>query len=259
MSNISPINDITSIAYDEILDEQFSNLDLDVLLLSIIDNVPSNVLPHLSEQYHITGNEGWIQCRDDDEKRELIKNAIEIHKYKGTKYGLKKIFEMFGLESDIKEWFETEEGKQNIAQACACFADRPTGCEGEREGDEPCRQPDTQLGEPFTFSVNLDFATSGFDYELVSKIEDLIAEYKNARSHLSNINISLSSQISNNKYKLATLSGELTTVYPYQEALIFDEQNWDEAYWQNPISEIDGLGYMNFDESTFDESMWCFG
>ncbi len=222
MSDIRPINDITSIAYDGILDEQFSKLDLGVLLLSIIDNVPSNVLPHLSEQYHITGNEGWIQCRDDDEKRELIKNAIEIHKYKGTKYGLKKIFEMFGLESEIKEWFETG-------------------------------------GEPFTFSVNLDFATGGFDYDLVSKIEDLIAEYKNARSHLSNINISLSSKISNNKYKLAALSGEQTTIYPYQEAFIFDEQNWDEVYWQNPTSEIDGLDYTHFDESTFDDSMWCFG
>lgn len=34
-----------------------------------------HALPHLAEQYHITGNEGWLQCRNDEEKRDLIKRS----------------------------------------------------------------------------------------------------------------------------------------------------------------------------------------
>ena len=106
MSDLAPINDINLKIFDEICEERFKKLDLDVLLVTIIDNLPSDALPHLAEQYHITGNEGWLQCRNDDEKRDLIKRSIEVHRYKGTKYALQKIFDMFGLEGKIKEWFD---------------------------------------------------------------------------------------------------------------------------------------------------------
>jgi P2-related tail formation protein len=107
MNNITPINDEFSKIFDEICEERFAGLDLNCLLVTIIDNVPSDALPHLAEQYHVTGNEGWLQCRNDDEKRDLIKRAIEVHRYKGTKYALTKIFDMFGLQGRINEWFET--------------------------------------------------------------------------------------------------------------------------------------------------------
>ena len=154
MSNLSPINDINLKIFDEICEERFKGIDLNVLLVTIIDNVPSDALPHLAEQYHVTGNEGWLQCRNDDEKRDLIKRAIEVHRYKGTKYALRKIFDMFGIEGKINEWFETG-------------------------------------GEPFTFSVDLDFVSKGLDYELIAKLEDLINEYKNVRSHLLSMKISM--------------------------------------------------------------------
>src|SRR5574344_1895988 len=181
MNNITPINDEFSKIFDEICEERFAGLDLNCLLVTIIDNVPSDALPHLAEQYHVTGNEGWLQCRNDDEKRDLIKRAIEVHRYKGTKYALTKIFDMFGLQGRINEWFETD-------------------------------------SEPFTFSVDLD---------LNSKLEDLINEYKNVRSHLSNLKISMSNNANNYKYKMASITGECTTIYPYLKSLIFDSSTWD--------------------------------
>ena len=58
LGNLAPINDINLKIFDEICEERFGNLNLDAVLVLIIDNVPSDALPHLAEQYHITGNEG---------------------------------------------------------------------------------------------------------------------------------------------------------------------------------------------------------
>ena len=76
MSNLSPINDMHIKIFDEICEERFSKIDIDTLLVIIIDNLPSDALPHLAEQYHITGNEGWLHANTENEKRALIKNAI---------------------------------------------------------------------------------------------------------------------------------------------------------------------------------------
>jgi len=222
MNNLAPIDDINLKVFDEICEERFSNINLDVVLVSIIDNLPSDALPHLAEQYHVTGNEGWLQCRNDDEKRDLIKRSIEVHRYKGTKYALKKILDMFGLEGEIKEWFETN-------------------------------------GEPYTFTVDINFITKGLDFDLIEKLEDLISEYKNVRSHLAKLNIGMPANIKSYKYKSACLTGECTTIYPFQKSLVFDESNWDETYWTKPEDATRKLPVCIWDESNLDDSLWSFG
>ena len=107
MSNeLAQINDINLQIFDEICAERFNALDLDCVLISLIDKVPSDALPHLAEQYHVTGNEGWLQAVTDTEKRNLIKSAIKIHRFKGTKYAIKEIFKTLNLSGDIEEWFD---------------------------------------------------------------------------------------------------------------------------------------------------------
>jgi phage tail P2-like protein len=220
--SLAPINDINLKIFDEICEERFGNIDLEAVLVSIIDNVPADALPHLAEQYHITGNEGWLQCRNDEEKKDLIKRSIEVHRYKGTKYALKKIFDMFGLEGHIKEWFETN-------------------------------------GEPYTFTVDINFVSKGLDFDLIERLEDLINEYKNVRSHLASLSIGMSSELKNYKNKLISITGECTTIYPFQKSLIWDESDWDEAYWSKKIDEERTLPVCKWDESNFDESVWSFG
>ena len=64
MNNISTINDLSFKIIDEILDLRLSDLELTCLLVTIVDNFPSDALPHLAEQYHVTGNEGClVVCR----------------------------------------------------------------------------------------------------------------------------------------------------------------------------------------------------
>ena len=101
MNSLAPIDDINLKIFDEICEERFAGLDLECILVSIIDNVPADALPHLAEQYHITGNEGWLQALNEQEKRELIKSAIKMHRYKGTKYAIEEIFKTLNIVGKV--------------------------------------------------------------------------------------------------------------------------------------------------------------
>ena len=104
-SSLAQINDINLKIFDEICEERFKDLDLECVLISIIDNVPVDALPHLAEQYHITGNEGWLQALSETEKRNLIKSAIKMHRYKGTKFAIEEIFKTLNIIGTVDEWF----------------------------------------------------------------------------------------------------------------------------------------------------------
>lgn len=153
MSNLAPIDDINLKIFDEICEERFAKIQLDILNLTDVDKVPSDVLPHLAEQYHITGDEGWIFCKTEAEKRALLKNAIKLHKYRGTKYAIISALEVLDLDADIAEWFEYK-------------------------------------GKPFFFKVFIDLQIS-FDNELENRILNIINAHKNVRSWLEKLSINL--------------------------------------------------------------------
>ena len=172
--NLAPINDINLKIFDEICEERFGNLNLDAVLVSIIDNVPSDALPHLAEQYHITGNEGWLQALSESEKRNLIKSAIKMHRYKGTKYAIEEIFNTLNIVGNVKEWFNYG-------------------------------------GKPYYFKVILQIFNRSINEETETKLRALIDEYKNERSWLEQIEFFLSSLGKEYLYS-ATIQKEKITV-----------------------------------------------
>lgn len=152
-NNLSPINDETTRIFDEICAEQFEKLKLDVLNLSNVDILNEDVLPHLAEQYHITGNEGWIFCQTTEEKRTFIKNSIKLHATRGTKYAILKALELLNIDVNLLEWFEYN-------------------------------------GKPYNFKVTLTTEET-FPEELEIVILDLIKENKNVRSWLEALEVFL--------------------------------------------------------------------
>lgn len=156
MNNLTPIKDISLKAFDEILDERFKKLELKVLELYDVDKIPVDVLPHLARQYHITGNEGWIQADTVEKKRTLIKNAIRFHRLRGTKYSIIKALESVGYKAELSEWFEYK-------------------------------------GKPFYFKVNLILDEKGIDIDTRNSLIDLVKSYKNVRSHLESFDSALNS------------------------------------------------------------------
>ena len=151
--SLAPIDDIHLKLFDEICEEQFEKIKLDILNLTNIDTVSADVLPHLAEQYHITGEEGWMFCQNELEKRTLIKNAIKSHKYKGTKVAIINALEVLNLNAEIKEWFEYD-------------------------------------GEPFFFRVFINLETN-FENDLEQRIINVINAHKNVRSWLEKLTIYL--------------------------------------------------------------------
>ena len=174
MNSLAPIKDINLKIFDEICEERFKKLDLDVLLVTIIDNLPSDALPHLAEQYHITGNEGWLQALSETEKRNLIKSSIKMHRYKGTKYAIEEIFKTLNIVGNVEEWFNYG-------------------------------------GKPYYFKVILQIFNRSINEETEEKLRALINEYKNERSWLEQIEFYLSS-IGKQYIYSATIQQETVTI-----------------------------------------------
>ena len=168
-SKLAQINDINLKIFDEICAERFKALDLECVLISFIDKVPSDALPHLAEQYHVTGNEGWLQAVTEEEKRNLIKSSIKMHRYKGTKYALTEIFKILDITGSVEEWFEYN-------------------------------------GQPYYFKVILQILNRPVNEETEKRLIDFINEYKNERSWLEFIQFHLTSK--SKEYTYSALAEE---------------------------------------------------
>lgn len=148
--------------------------------LSNIDDLPESIIDHLLWEYHV---EGVSLAETIQEKRELVKNAIELHRKKGTKAALEKVFDLLNIRAIIKEWFEYG-------------------------------------GAPYHFKIDvLEVTNKGIGDRELALLDRLIEQYKNVRSWLETINIYLTGK-SKLYYALSTYSGENVTVYPWAETEI---------------------------------------
>ena len=112
-----------------------------------IDELPEQALDLLAWQLHI---EGYELATSIEEKRNLIKRAIQLHRYKGTPYAIKEVLRALGLEGKVKEWFEYG-------------------------------------GQPYHFRVELGITNREITLQLRGKLIKLIQDYKNERSWLEEI------------------------------------------------------------------------
>ena len=72
--------------------------DYDDYFLYDIDNVDPAYLPWLARQFHV---DGYNQANTEDDKRNLIKQATALHRYKGTPWVIKEILKAQGYK-DVK-------------------------------------------------------------------------------------------------------------------------------------------------------------
>lgn len=159
--------------------ERFAQLDLTALMVYLIDQVDASALPALAEQFHVQGLEGWLFTTDEREKRELIKQAIELHKYKGTIWAVRRVLEILSLPGTISEWFEYG-------------------------------------GRTYFFKVDIALVDKGLDENLFNDLVELIHEYKNTRSKLEALIVWIINQSAIPVIGCALYGGELTTVLPFQ-------------------------------------------
>ncbi|ASG90107.1 phage tail protein I [Salmonella enterica subsp. salamae] len=159
--------------------ERFAQLDMTTLLVYLVDVVDASALPSLAEQFHVQGLEGWLFASNEQEKRELIKQAIELHKYKGTPWAVRRVLEILSLPGTISEWFEYG-------------------------------------GKAYFFKVEIELINQGMNENLFNNLVDLIHEYKNVRSKLEALIVWIINQSAIPVIGSALYGGEITTVLPFQ-------------------------------------------
>ena len=74
-----------------------------VAIYSRIDELPEEVLDILAWQFSVD----WYDTDADlPTKRKAIKEAIEIHKIKGTPAAVQRVIEIYFGDGDVEEWFQ---------------------------------------------------------------------------------------------------------------------------------------------------------
>lgn len=88
-------------AFDLAAKAWIDDLQLETLLVYIIDQVDADALPLLAEQFDVLGYKGWKLANTEDDRRNLIKKAIELHRYKGTPWAVKEAMKSIGFTDAV--------------------------------------------------------------------------------------------------------------------------------------------------------------
>jgi P2-related tail formation protein len=80
---------------------ELTEIDLSKLLVYLIDSVDPSALPYLGAQFDCLGWKGFKLAQDEVGQREIIKRAIELHRYKGTEWAIMEALKSIGF-TDIE-------------------------------------------------------------------------------------------------------------------------------------------------------------
>lgn len=165
-------DDITTKGLCAAIQPQFTKLADEVktcLIYGRIDELDSKVLDELAWQMHV---DFYDANADVEQKRELIKKALMIHKTKGTPYAVETLISALFGDGYVEEWFEYG-------------------------------------GEPYTFRVvtNNEAVTN----EQAQKFIKALNSVKNARSWLDKVVLLLAENL-NLYYGFAVHTGDVVTI-----------------------------------------------
>ncbi len=173
MSNLQDIlppsisQDENIVAMTKALDvsyQQLAGMIINVLIYSRIDELAEDVIDLLAWQFHL---ESYDLAYTLEEKRSMVKKAIELHKYKGTPWSVTESLKAAGFfDAEVVEYGHNK-------------YDGSFKYDGSRRYDSP---------GPYLFRVILDTGSvKGINPATITRIRKCINDYKNVRSHLLDI------------------------------------------------------------------------
>jgi phage tail P2-like protein len=126
-----------------------SDQPIDIRTVKSADDCPLELLPWLAWEYAVTY---WDENWTEAQKRSVIKSAPKVNKTRGTAGAVKHALEAVGRSIDVVEWFN-----------------------------------DSPAGEPYTFRILVNgYAVTADELKLIAQ---QVADAKNARSYMSDIQI----------------------------------------------------------------------
>lgn len=166
-SGISNIDHIT--AFDEMIESRFASIDVEAVLIYLIDTVDVDALPSLAAQFDVLGYRGYGLAQTEQQKRDIIKRAIELHRYKGTPWSIKEALKAIGYYNATLE-------ERLINQI---YYDGTYNHNGSQTYGP---------GHWADFRVKIDLGNDmGVTAQSASDAVKLILEYKNVRSRLRDV------------------------------------------------------------------------
>lgn len=116
----------------ETLSSRLSTLDLSPVVVYDFDHVPSQALTALAEQLNLLGDAGWdfagFGPAPDAKKRALLKEAVALHRLKGTRYAVQRALDLMSVTSRITEWWEqAPQGMPHTFLVDLLLTDAPEG------------------------------------------------------------------------------------------------------------------------------------
>ena len=141
------------IKFSSIIDNYLANIDNIIDKLTIYARLDDNTLDEhyvdaLAKTFHLLANESYRFAGTVEQKRELVRNALILHRTKGTKYAVERVCNILDLkQARLTEWFEEDDG------------------------------------EPYTFKINAN-AFDGLNQETIRLLYAMVDEFKNVRSHV---------------------------------------------------------------------------
>lgn len=143
-----PMQEVDIVAFDQVAKKHLEGLDLDKLLIYMVNTVDERALIYLARQFNLMGYKGWKLADTVEKKRRLIKNALELHRYKGTVYAIKKSLAALGYPN------------VTITEHVTHWA---------------------------TFRIQLNIGENILNPDAIAEINSMVMEYKNARSHFGGV------------------------------------------------------------------------
>ncbi|WP_295548605.1 phage tail protein I [uncultured Pseudacidovorax sp.] len=116
---------------------------------------PAALLPWLAYAY---GVEEWDEAWSDNVKRDVIAQSLQIKRIKATYGAVQRAVVAMGLPARVQEWFQQ-----------------------------------SPAGQPYTFRLAIESDQIGFDGPQLARVRSVVERYKNTRSHLAGIDITIRS------------------------------------------------------------------
>lgn len=142
------------LGFDLAVKEYLDDLQLELLLVYMIDQVDARALPVLAQQFDVLGNKGWNLATTEQQRRDLLKRAIELHRYKGTVWAVREALKSIGFTDVVIT---------------------------EHVG-----------GHWAKFRLNIDNQDVQLGDAAFQQIIAMVEEYKNVRSYLDSVNLQIS-------------------------------------------------------------------
>jgi len=149
-------NDAKIKAISKCMDYIFSAFNGDerkLLIYSRIDELDEQTLDDIAWGWGLNYETGYNLLETIEEKRALVKNALQIHKHKGTRFATERAAKLLNITCEIIEWWEDETGEL----------------------------------EPFEFRVDAGSDTRDLTPEFFANLNKLVNATKNVRSHMKGV------------------------------------------------------------------------